>query len=76
MKEAYQTVKDRVPKRSDHVWFRLKDRWKCVLCGAVTTTAPPAFPTPKEWEPNGGYEKLTDDEKALCPPNPSGGELL
>jgi hypothetical protein len=54
-------------KRTDHVWFRRKGRWKCALCGCFTRKAPPKFPTPEGWLPE-GVEKLTPDERALCPP--------
>lgn len=66
VKEAYQTVKSRKPDRKDHVWLRLANRWKCVLCGGLTANVPPAYPTPATWRPD-DYEVVTEEERALCP---------
>ncbi len=46
--------------RAYHVWKRHKDKtWKCVICGGVVK-----IPTVNELPDR--YEKLTEDEKALC----------
>jgi hypothetical protein len=64
---TFQTPKDAVVDRKEHVWtYRSKDRrWRCVLCGAVCKVPPP-YPTPPGWLPE-GYEPLTREERAACP---------
>ena len=65
---VHQTPKTKYPNRADHIWTRKSaDEYKCVLCGAITfQRVPPNHPTDPEWVPL-RYEKLTDDEKLLCP---------
>lgn len=48
------------------MWYYLKYRgyYKCVLCGAITPSAPP-YPTDPEWLPQ-RYEALTDEERTMC----------
>lgn len=60
-----QLATDPEPKRTDHVWTQSGHRWKCVLCGAVTLSIPPDYPTPDHWQPH-SYEKLTGAERDLC----------
>lgn len=54
-----------VPRRELHVWYRLNggryDGWyKCVPCGGVAEE-PTVNDLPQR------FEKLTDQERALCP---------
>lgn len=66
MGTPYQRPKQQAtPNRTDHVWFKTNGVFKCCLCGAVTRR-PPHYPTPPDWSPL-RYERLTDDERALCP---------
>jgi len=72
---AYQKVGDDGLKRYDHVWFKRNGRWKCCLCGAVTRKMPPPHrllsdKTADTWLPQ-TFESLTDQERALCPPEVS-----
>jgi hypothetical protein len=53
-------------RRTEHVWFRRNNRWKCCLCGAVTRKTPPPVPEPDGWRPD-AVEPLTDQERSLCP---------
>lgn len=63
----FQMVHDRKIDRSDHVWLEVGDGvFKCVFCGAVTEK-PPAYPTPKQWMPEFGYEPVLIHERALLP---------
>lgn len=64
----FQTPKSRKLDRADHVWTTHYGRsgWICCLCGALTTR-PPDYPTPGDWLPT-EFVKLTDAERALCPP--------
>lgn len=58
----FQTTKSKNPERTDHVWFRKPNstEWKCCLCGAIAkTNEDPAVIV--------RYEKLTEQERALCP---------
>jgi hypothetical protein len=49
---------------TDHKWFRKSALWwKCSRCGA-RTKLPPRKPTPVDWMPEGGYEALTEEERA------------
>lgn len=66
---TYQTTDTPKPDRTDHVWIKVinKHEFKCCLCGAVTNTIPPNYPTPMEWIPKLGYEKLTPAERELVP---------
>lgn len=62
-----QTPATEVPDRKEHVWTELVDgRHQCCLCGAVVKGAPPPYPTPDRWMPD-GYEPLTDALRRLCP---------
>lgn len=65
MKGKIQTVDEKKPERTDHIWFKKNGVWKCCLCGGVTRTPPP-FPTPERWVAE-RYEKLTDEERLLDP---------
>ena len=63
--DCQTTTMDNV-NRKDHVWRRVRDGWKCVLCGAVAcATHPPEYPTPKDWMPD-RYAKLTQTERDMC----------
>lgn len=62
----YQTTKMKNLDRTDHVWYRSGQKWKCVLCGATTKAIPPDHPTDPEWVPD-VYEKLEDKERNLAP---------
>lgn len=70
MVRRFQQVGDKQPDRTDHVWRGLGTvtivGWKCVLCGGVTNKTPPFYPTPTDWVPE-KTEKLTDEERAMCP---------
>lgn len=51
-------------RREHHVWRELSDgRFRCVLCGGVARE-------PSVNEMADGYEKLTDEDRALSPPTP------
>lgn len=65
-KQLFQTPHLRNPNRADHVWLYYIDRnrWKCVLCGAICVH-PPKYPTPPDWMPD-RYEKLTEEEQVMC----------
>ena len=63
---AFQKPNSRHPDRKDHIWFRTGEVWKCCLCGAVTASKPPDYPTPEDWMPL-YYQGLTDKERQLCP---------
>lgn len=54
----------RAPDRRKHVWTKLSNGrgWKCVLCGGVATR-------PDDDAEIRRYEKLTDEERTLCPKN-------
>jgi len=56
----------KTPDRKDHLWAKVPDGpgFKCVLCGAVTPTRPPSYPTPGDWMP-ARYERLTDQDRSL-----------
>ena len=64
----FQSVRQKKVKRTQHVFRFLRgglvtqDTWKCVLCGWTTTR-------PGEDEAPGTYEKLSDDERGMCPPS-------
>lgn len=56
-------------ERTDHIWFRHNTtdggKWKCCLCGALTSIRP-LSPTPAKWQAM-RYERLTDEERAIDP---------
>lgn len=58
---------EKYQKRSDHVWVRNGNGWKCCLCGAVVKGGdPPDYPTPEDWKPH-RYEPLLAAERDLAP---------
>lgn len=61
MSASYQTVEQREPvDRTRHVWMRAgKRRFKCVLCGGVSSE-PSMEGLPEK------FERLTAREKELC----------
>ena len=62
----YQAVGDESIKRTDHCWMKKENgTFKCILCGAICNK-PPRFPTQESWNPL-SYEKLTNEERNLCP---------
>lgn len=63
---SFQTTKTSNPDRTRHIWQegRFREEHKCVLCGAVTQQPPDDEDT--EYIPE-RYEKLTPEERALCP---------
>lgn len=64
---TFQTPRLKDLDRKDHIWNRVHARrYKCLLCGAITDSVPPHYPTDKGWEPN-SYEELTDKERNLIP---------
>lgn len=65
-----QTPDRRKVDRKHHVWLWRGAplfSYKCCLCGAVSKVPPPVYPEPAGWLPS-GYEPLTPDERAQCPP--------
>lgn len=66
MTAYFQTPADPYCNRGDPIWVGGKDFWKCCLCGALTRTAPPPYPTPNGWLPE-RYELLTGEERKLYP---------
>ena len=67
--EMFQVVGQEKLNRAEHVWYRTGSKWKCVLCGGVTTRTPPAVGHEGSWMPD-TYEKLTDAERAKFPYEP------
>lgn len=72
---GFQTPHKKEPNRYDHVWFKLEKgplagKWKCCLCGALTSK-PPEYPTDPEWRPE-RVVPLTAEERQLCPPSKVG----
>lgn len=69
----YQIASEKKPDRTDHVWWfdRKRNVYKCVLCGGITRSEPPSYPTAKDWLPE-DREALTDDDRARSP-NPHKG---
>lgn len=55
-------------RRNEHIWHHRRDgSFKCVLCGAITTS--PGVVEHKGLAPE-RYEKLTDEERDLAPVEP------